>query len=270
MCSKPVILIKGAGEVASGIAHKLAVCHFRLCLTDLAEPTAVRRGVTFSEAVFDGQKTVEGVTARLVKSYESIPGAWEHNAVPLLVDPSAAVRDHLKPDVLVDATMAKKNSGTRLTDARVVIGVGPGFRAGVDCHAVVETNRGHHLGRVILDGEAEPNTGIPAPVLGVIEERVIRSPAGGALSTDRNIGEHLREADTVGSVTGKLIKAETSGVLRGLLRNGARVWAGMKIGDIDPRNVEEYCFTISDKSRAIAGGVLEAILSLESAQGGVG
>ncbi len=255
-----VVLVKGAGEIASAIAHKLAAACFRICLTDLPEPTSVRRAVAFSEAVFEGEKEVEGITARCVSSYQDISAAWSANRIPLLVDPEARVREFLKPDIVIDAIMAKKNSGTRLGDAPLVIGVGPGLRAGADCHVVVETNRGHFLGRLILQGKAEDNTGVPAPVLGVTEDRVLRAPDTGILHTSRDIGIQLKKGDYVGAVNGKEIKAGTGGVLRGLLRDGARVWPGMKIGDIDPRGVEEHCYTISDKARAVAGGVLEAVV----------
>jgi len=254
------ILIKGAGEVASAIAHKLAIPCFRLCLTDLPEPTAVRRGVTFSEAIYDGEKMVEGVTARLATSPGDAGAIWSVNKIPLFVDPSAKVREYLKPDIVVDAIIAKRNSGTRVSDASLVIGVGPGFMAPRDCHVVIETNRGHSLGRLISKGEAESDTGVPAPVMGVTDRRVIRAPSNGKLSTTRDIGVHLKIGDSLGHVNGIELKAETDGVLRGFLRHGSTIASGMKIGDIDPRDVEEYCFTISDKGRTIAGGVLEAVL----------
>ncbi len=255
-----IILIKGAGELASAIAHKLYAPCFKLCLTDLPEPLSVRRAVAFSEAVYEGEKEVEGVTARLLASYADIKGVWDQNKIAVIVDPSARVREYLKPHIVIDAIMAKKNAGTRISDAPLVIGVGPGLRAGVDCHMVVETNRGHFLGRILYKGEAEPNTGLPAPVMGVTENRVLRGPANGILNTRMDIGAHLKKGDLVGTVNGAEVRAETSGVLRGLLRNGARVWPGMKIGDIDPRDCDEHCFTISDKARAVAGGVLEAVV----------
>ncbi|MDZ4245530.1 MAG: selenium-dependent molybdenum cofactor biosynthesis protein YqeB [Dehalococcoidia bacterium] len=254
------ILVKGAGEIASGIAYKLAQSHFKICLTDLSKPMAVRREVSFCEAVYEGEKTVEGITARLIASFGEIEGCWRENKLPLLVDPRAEVRSRLKPDVVVDAIIAKKNVGTSITDAPLVIGVGPGFAAGVDVHVVVETNRGHNLGRIIRRGEAEKNTGIPGEIMGLTEERVIRSPSDGVFKTGKKIGDRAGKGEEIARVNGLPVIVNTEGILRGLLRDGTNVWKGMKVGDIDPRGVPEYCLLISDKSRTIAGGVLEAVL----------
>jgi xanthine dehydrogenase accessory factor len=164
-----VILIRGAGEMATGVAHRLASCHFKVCLTETSNPQAVRREVAFSEAIFESEKKVEGVIARRVESADQIPEAWKEGKIPILMDPEAKVKDSLKPDVLIDATLAKKNLGTKITDAPLVIGLGPGFHAGKDVHLVIETNRGHDLGRIITNGEAEPNTGIPVAIGGYTE-----------------------------------------------------------------------------------------------------
>ena len=254
------VLVKGAGEMASGIAYRLARSNFNVCLTDVSEPTAVRREVAFSEAVYEGEKQIEGVTAKLVRSFDDIGAVWKENKIPLLIDPHAEVRGHLKPAVVVDAILAKKNLGTTINDAPLAIGVGPGFRAGVDVHVVIETNRGHYLGMIIETGEAEKNTGIPGEIQGLTEERVIRAPIAGIFISQRKIGEHVENNDIVARVGDVDIKVKTHGVIRGLLRNGTEVSAGMKAGDIDPRGVADYCFIISDKARTIAGGVLEAIL----------
>jgi xanthine dehydrogenase accessory factor len=256
-----IVLIKGGGEMASGIAHRLSRCHFKVCMTEISQPQAVRREVSFCEAVYDGGKTVEGLTAKLVDSHEQIPNVWDTGKIPIIVDPKAKVRDFLKPTVLVDAILAKKNVGTKITDALLVIGIGPGFHAGRDVHLVVETNRGHNLGRVISEGAAEENTGIPGVIAGFSAERVFRAPAEGTLETVRQIGDPVQAGDVVASVEGLQIQAEIKGVIRGLLRDGTRVWKGMKTGDIDPRGIKGHCYTISDKSRAVGGGVLEGILS---------
>ena len=182
--------------------------------------------------------------------------------MPLLVDPEAKVKDILKPDVLVDAILAKKNLGTRISDASLVIGLGPGFQVGEDVHQVVETNRGHNLGRVILEGKAEENTGVPGPIAGVTADRVLRAPRDGVFSTDKNIGEHVDAGEVIGTVGGSEVRTRIGGVIRGLIRNGLEVPRGIKLGDVDPRDVREYCYTVSDKARAVAGGVLEGILSL--------
>jgi xanthine dehydrogenase accessory factor len=256
-----IVLVKGAGEMASGISHRLTRCRFKVCMTEIPEPHAVRREVSFCEAVYNGEKTVEGITARVVSSYEAIVEAWRKNYIPIIIDPEATIRDLLNPAVLVDAVIAKRNLGTRITDAQLVIGVGPGFCAGKDVHLVVESNRGHNLGRVISQGEAEENTGVPGVIAGFSIERVLRAPRDGALQTVKHIGDMVEVGDLIGSVEGMPVQAGIKGVIRGLLRDGTTVWKGMKAGDIDPRAIKEHCYTISDKARAVGGGVLEAILS---------
>lgn len=255
-----VVLIKGGGEQASGVAHRLACSGFKVCLSEIPRPQAVRRGVAFCEAVYEGEKEVEGVVAKLLSSPDQISEVWQEGKLPLLVDPEARVKDILKPDVLVDAILAKKNLGTRISDAPLVIGLGPGFYAGKDVDVVIETNRGHNLGRVIHRGEAEANTGVPGVIAGVSAERVFRAPETGRFATKKKIGDHVQAGDVVALVDGTPVKALVGGVIRGLLRDSTEVHQGMKAGDVDPRGTSEHCFTISDKARAIAGGVLEAIL----------
>jgi selenium-dependent molybdenum hydroxylase system YqeB family protein len=174
-----VILIRGGGEMATGVAHRLASCHCRVCMTETLNPQAVRREVAFSEAIFDREKDVEGITAKRIESADHISEVWREGKIPILIDPEAKLKDYLNPDVLIDATLAKKNLGTKIMDAPLVIGLGPGFHAGRDVHLVIETNRGHNLGRIIANGEAEPNTGIPGSIAGYTEERVIRAPNDG-------------------------------------------------------------------------------------------
>ena len=215
-----IVLIKGAGEMASGIAHRLTRCRFRVCMTEIPEPHAVRREVSFCEAVHDAEKTVEGLTAVVVSSYDQIAEVWRKNYIPIIIDPEATVKDVLNPAVLVDAILAKKNLGTRITDAPLVIGVGPGFCASKDVHLVVESNRGHNLGRVISQGEAEENTGVPGVIAGFSIERVFRAPQGGALHAVKQIGDMVEVGDLIGSVEGTPIQAGIKGVIRGLLRDG--------------------------------------------------
>jgi xanthine dehydrogenase accessory factor len=255
-----IVLIKGAGEMATGVAHRLARSGFRICLTEIAEPLAVRRGVSFCEAVFEGTKVVEGVTAKRVATREEIEEVWQDGELPIIVDPACSLRAVLKPDVLIDAILAKENRGTRLDDAPLVIALGPGFWAGRDAHFVIETNRGHRLGRVIEEGEAEPNTGIPGEIAGLTWERVLRAPCAGRFQSHRSIGDPVSQGEIVAEVEGIPIKANIPGVMRGLLRDGLKVKEKMKVGDVDPRGIQQHCFTISEKARAIGGGVLEAIL----------
>ena len=258
--SKLMVLVKGGGEMATGVAHRLARSGFRLCLTEIGAPQAVRRGVSFCEAVFEGRKEVEGLVARRANGEKEILAAWEEKVIPLVVDPECRIREILRPAVLVDAILAKRNTGTRLDDAPLVIGLGPGFRAGKDVHLVVETNRGHNLGRVIEAGEAEPDTGIPGEIGGRTWERVLRTPVAGRFRAKKEIGDSVQKGERVAEVEGIDIEAQIGGVLRGVLRDGLFVPQGMKVGDIDPRGIRAHCFTISDKARAIGGGVLEAIL----------
>jgi xanthine dehydrogenase accessory factor len=255
-----IILIRGAGEMATGVAHRLARCHFKVCMTETPNPQAVRREVSFSEALFDHEKEVEGITARNIDSSHQIFQVWKDGKIPILIDPEANVRDFLKPDVLIDATLAKKNLGTKITDAPLVIGLGPGFHAGKDVQLIIETNRGHDLGRIISNGEAEPNTGIPGSIAGYTEERVIRAPKDGDFRTLKKIGDGVRANEKVGMVGEVVVLCRVAGVIRGLLRDGTEVWKGMKLGDVDPRGIKAHCHTISDKARTISGGVVQAIL----------
>jgi xanthine dehydrogenase accessory factor len=259
--SERVVLIKGGGEVASGVAHRLHRSHFRVCLTEIASPLAVSRGTTFSEAVFDGTKRIMGVTAELVStSVEEIHRAWQQRNIPIVVDPETSIREKLKPDVLVDAIIAKRNTGTKITDAPLVIGLGPGFYAGRDVHIVVETNHNSNLGRVILDGEAEKNTGTPVAIGGLTKERVVWAPQSGIFTTDNEIGESVIAHQTIGRVDSQPVAAPMSGMLRGLLRSGVKVTKGSKLIEVDPVNDRAISNYIADKIRVIAEGVREAIM----------
>lgn len=258
--SKLMILIKGGGEMATGVAHRLFHSGFLVCLTEISEPLAVRREVSFCEAIHEGQKIVEGVIAIRVEGKAKIHQAWAEGWIPILVDPQCRVCRKLNPDVIIDAILAKTNTGTQINDAPLVIGLGPGFRAGKDVHLVVETNRGHNLGRVIERGEAEPNTGVPGNIGGYTWERVLRAPSAGRFLGRKRIGDPVEKGEIVAEVEKLPIHSQIPGVLRGLLRDGGWVEKDMKVGDVDPRATREHCFMISDKARAIGGGVLEAIL----------
>jgi xanthine dehydrogenase accessory factor len=260
-------IIKGAGDLASGIAFRLWHAGFDIAMTEIAEPLAVRRTIAFSQAVYDGETQVEGITAVLVKDEEQMRKAFAKRQIAVFVDPSAAIVRRLtnsgEPVALVDAIMAKKNTGPAINDASVVIGVGPGFSAGVDCHAVIETMRGHTLGRVICSGCALPNTGIPGETAGFTNERLLRCGADGIFKALVEIGSVVKKQDTVAlvkAVTEVPLYAGIDGVVRGLLPSGIQVTKGLKAGDIDPRGEVSHCFTVSDKALAIGGGALEAIL----------
>ena len=258
-------LIRGAGDIASGIALRLCRSGISVVLTDLPRPTVIRRTVSFADAITSGTMTVEDVTARFAADAQQAKELLAQGVIPVLADPKCRCREELKPDVVVDAILAKRNLGTRITDAPIVIGVGPGFTAGEDCHAAVETMRGHALGRAIYRGSALPNTNVPGLVGGFAGERVLRAPADGVFTGVKKIRDFVRQGDVVGYVAGAAMCATISGVLRGLLADGVEVTRGMKSGDVDPRGEASYCDTVSDKANAVAGGVLEAILRLSGA-----
>jgi len=261
-----LVLIKGAGDLASGTAHRLARCGYSIVMLDIEQPTVIRRTVSFAEAIYRSNYTVEEVTAELAAGVDRVRAILDKGHIAVAVDPNWSLVNQLKPAVVIDAILAKRNLGTNINEAPVVIGLGPGFTAGIDVHGVIETKRGHNLGRVILTGAAEPNTGIPGIIGGSGEERVLRAPAAGLFNGQKEIGDQVCTGDLVALVEGIPLTATISGVLRGLLKSGLSVHKGMKVGDIDPRVERGHCFTISDKSRAVAGGALEALLYLSNQQ----
>ena len=262
------ILIRGAGDIATGIALRLYRAGMQVVMTDLPAPTAIRRTVCFSQAIILGEMTVEDVTARRAETPDQAEALLAQGLIPVLADPDCTCRTRLRPDALVDAILAKRNLGTKIDDAPIVVGIGPGFTAGEDCHAVVETMRGHTLGRVIYRGSALPNTNIPGLIGGFAGERVLRAPCDGIFTAVHRIGDTVEEGETIGFVEGQPMKCTISGVLRGVLDDGVPVKKGMKSGDVDPRCKPEYCTTISDKALAVGGGVVEAVLYLSAKQQG--
>jgi xanthine dehydrogenase accessory factor len=256
-----LVMFRGAGDLATGVAHRLGSAGFKVVMLELEQPLVVRRTVSFATAVFDQKITVEGVRAELCLTLEDVHGYLARNIVPLLVDPGAAALNNLQPKILIDATMSKKNRITKITDAELVIGLGPGFTAGQDVHAVVETKRGHDLGRVIYSGAAASDTGEPGIIGGYGRERLLRAPVDGVFKPIKEIGELIEKGELVATVDQTPIRAEISGLLRGMLYPGLKVSRGVKVGDIDPRGAEVDYLKISDKARSIGGGVLEAILN---------
>lgn len=260
-----LVVVRGAGDLASGVILRLFRSGFKVIALEVASPLAVRRTVSFSEAMYEGEAWVEGLGARKASGFEDCASILEAGQVPLLEDPSCGILGECAPLALVDAIMAKRNLGTAIDLAPLVIALGPGFEAGLDVHAVVETKRGHDLGRVIWSGRAEANTGRPGIVEGRGPERVLRAPVDGLLETLHEIGDIVEEGEVLARVRGgggaAEVRAAFKGLLRGMLRPGLEVPAGLKIGDLDPRCELGHCYTVSDKSRAIAGGVLEAILA---------
>ncbi len=259
-----IIIVRGAGDLATGIAHRLYRCGFTLVLTEIERPLVVRRHVAFASAVLQGSCQVEGVTATKAAGAEDISKIWASGSIPVLCDSRCSILKEIKPLAVVDAILAKRNTGTCRGMAPITIGVGPGFTAGTDVDAVVETMRGHYLGKVIYSGSAEPDTGVPGNIGGYTWQRLLRAPDHGIISNAVEIGVLVKQGDLIANVSGKPVIAQLDGVVRGLIADGTEVSKEMKVGDIDPRGIREYCFTISDKSRAVGGGVLEAIMSLKN------
>lgn len=262
-----LVYMRGAGDLATGIALRLHRAGFEVVCADIAEPTCIRRTVAFSEAIRLGETRVEGARARLARDAREARAIAGSGDIAVVVDPAAEMASELGPDAVVDAILAKKNLGTTIDMAPVVIGVGPGFTAGVDCHAAVETKRGHYLGRALYEGRPIANTGVPGIIAGHGAERVLRAPADGVFEPLAAIGDEVRAGDVVAYVGGVPMPATIDGVLRGLLAPGVHVLRGMKSGDIDPRGDASFCDTVSDKASAVGGGVLEAILRLSGALG---
>ena len=263
-----IVLIRGGGDLATGVALRLHRVGMKVVITELEQPLVIRRSVSFAEAVYSETTIVEGVTGRLVNSYDLIESVWKNDEVPVLVDPDCGLLFQtriveLQLATMVDGRMKKTSPSLPIGSAPFMVGLGPGFVVGVNADAVVETNRGHFLGRVIWRGSAQPNTGVPEGFGNQFQDRVLRSPTNGVFDSDRKIGEHLKSGELIGEVNGIQVRASIKGVLRGLIHPGLEVTQGMKIGDIDPRDDPAYCKYVSDKALAVGGGVLEAILCKE-------
>ncbi len=263
-----IVVIKGAGEMASAIACRLHKTSFVVIMTEIEKPSVIRRAVSFAQSVFDGDSQVEDIIGECIqldeKNYHStLNEVWNivsKGRIPVIIDPFAKITNIVQADIVVDAIIAKKNINTKINEAKIVIGIGPGFVAKENCHYAIETMRGHNLGIILEEGSTQPDTGIPGNIAGVTMQRVLRSPTDGILIASKQIGDKITKGDIVATVSNQPVISEISGVLRGILFSGLFCNSGQKIGDIDPRDEVSHCFTISDKARAIAGSVLEAIL----------
>lgn len=256
-----IVMLRGGGDLASGVAYRLYKAGLRVLITELAQPLHVRRSVAFADAVYTGATVVQGVSARRADAAGMVAGLLDSGQIAVLVDPEADARKALQPLVLVDARMRKQPPETGIGAAPLVVGLGPGFTAGVDCHAVIETMRGHDLGRVIWQGRAQADTGVPGSITSYAVDRVLQAPAAGRVKPHFNIGDKIRAGETIAEVGGQALLAPFDGVLRGLVHPELEVVEGMKIGDLDPRNDPSYVGRISDKALAVGGGVLEAVLT---------
>ena len=251
-------VVRGGGDLGTGVAARLHRAGFPVVVLEIAEPVAIRRTVSAATAIDAGAVTIEDLTAQRVESTTEAVEVAGSGIVAVAVAPELPVS--LPARALVDARLAKRNIDTRIDQAPFVVGLGPGFTAGSECHAVVETARGPRLGRVIWEGAAQPNTGLPGIVGGEAARRVIRAPGAGLVSWTVEIGDTVEAGTVLGSVEGDPVRSEIAGVVRGLIAAGRRVEAGLKLADIDPRGEISACFEISDKALAVGGGVLEAIL----------
>ncbi len=256
------VVVRGAGEMASGVIRRLSLAGFEVIALEQEQPDCIRRTVCFAEAVYESEFSVESVTARLIKSGDGISSLVADDFVRVFVDAEANFLSVLNPSVVVDGRMLKQDINSTIDIAPILIGLGPGFIAGSNCHAAIETNRGFDLGRAIYNGTPQTYTGMPAPVEGISKNRLLCSPADGKLKAYLKIGDKVEPGEKIAEVSGLPVESRIGGVLRGLARDGLMVKQSQKIGDIDPRGIREYCFRISDKANAVAGGVLEAICIL--------
>ncbi|SFG47413.1 xanthine dehydrogenase accessory factor [Desulfotomaculum arcticum] len=257
------VIIKGAGDLASGVAYVLKSEGYNVIMTEIEKPTCVRRKVSFAEAVYEGKIYVQGICGKLAKNVEEVSEILLKGDIAVIVDPCFEVRKDLSPSILIDATMAKVNLGTKRSEANIVIALGPGFEAGIDAHAVIETHRDANPGTPIFSGTATPNTGIPGSVLGYKIERLLRSPVEGTFKPKLEIGDYVEKGDTVATVNGLPVKALIGGVVRGLIKSGLPVYKNMKVGDIHPEKNKNVCYVITDKALAVGKGVLSALQILK-------
>lgn len=262
------IVVRGGGDLATGTIDCLHQCGYQVLVLEIEKPTAIRRSVAFSEAMYEGEATVEGVTARKIETLDEARICWQQGIVPVIKDETAACVREIAPFAFIDAAIAKRNLGTTINMAPLVIGLGPGFTAGIDVDVVIETKRGHRLGRIIRDGAAIANTGIPGMIGGYGKERVMHSEAAGCFHGIAAIGDIVHRGQVIARIDDQPVCASLDGVLRGILKDGLWVPEHFKIADIDPRLSErENCFTISDKARTIAGGVLQAVCMYQNKLG---
>ncbi len=265
MITNRLVLVRGGGDLATGVIQKLYHAGFQVLVLETPKPSAIRRMVAVCEAVYEHTWTVEDLTAVRIGTFAEAQSVWQENKIPILIDPQMTVLAHIKPQAIVDAILAKKNLGLHRNLAPITLALGPGFWAGTDCDGVIETMRGHDLGRLIWSGEALPNTGTPGPIAGVGVERVIHAPAAGLFQAVAKIGDFVFRGDKIAQIEGVAVIATLDGILRGLIRDGYFVTEGLKIADIDPRSSEQKnCLTISDKARCLGGAVLEALLMLQN------
>ena len=263
-----IVVIRGGGDLATGVIQKFYRTGFKVVVLEKEKPLAIRRTVALCQGVYDKEHQVEDMTTFLVQSTDECLEVWKQGKIPILIDPEGKWIEEMKPDIVVDGIMAKKNLGTHRNMASITIALGPGFVAGEDVDVVVETKRGHHLGKLYFKGSAIDNTGIPGELEGVVKERVVYAPCSGKVTHIKGIGDEVREGEGIFYIDDFKVISPLDGTLRGLIHEGVMVKEGMKCADIDPRKeAKEYCYSISDKARAIGGATLEATLILLNKKG---
>lgn len=260
-----VAIVRGGGDLATGVIYRLWRAHYRVLCLEVERPLVVRRPVSVAEAVFSGEHSVEGMRAVRI---DSIREWTDPGAIAVRVDPEGVNIPQVAPDLVVDAIMMKRNLGTNREMAPLVLAIGPGFSAPDEVHGVVETKRGHTLGRLVTNGSAIPNTGIPGMEMGYTTERLLRAPCAGRVKPFCEIGALVSAGDVVAEVDGEPVRAQIDGVLRGLIHPSVEVRPGLKIGDVDPRGERAHCFSITDKALAIGGGILEGVLAFADERSG--
>lgn len=257
------VVVRGGGDIASGVINRLYKMGVKVLVLEIEKPNFIRRKVCYGQAIYDKEYELEGAVSKFADSIEDIEKIWNENKIPVYIDPEMKVVDIIKPDAVVDAIIAKKNLGFKISKDYITIALGPGFEAGKDADVVIETNRGHNLGRVIFEGKAAENTGVPGVINGFGRERVVYAPEKGILTIIKDIGSIVKKDEIIAYVDNIPVYATLSGLVRGMIRDKSFVTKGLKIGDIDPRESEyENCFTISDKARTVSGGVVEALFYL--------
>lgn len=263
-----IVIVRGGGDIATGVIHKLHKSKIKVLILETEKPTAIRRSVSFCNAVFENIMEVEGVKCELANNLEDVEKIFDKGNIPLLIDEDCSLLNKIKPIALIDAIIAKKNLNTKIDMAPITIALGPGFEASKDVLAVIETKRGHDLGRILYSGFAARNTGIPGEIKGYSKERVIHASTCGTIKNISEIGDYVTKGQIIAKIEGEEVLATIDGILRGIIYDGMYVKKGLKIADIDPRKEEiENCYKISDKARCIAGGVLEALMSMSYDKG---
>ena len=265
--NKNLVIVRGGGDVATGTIQKLNRVGFDVLVLEIEKPTCIRRNVAVAQAIFDGEIQIEDIRAVRCENIDQIQRAFDKKMIAVAVDPEGKLIEKLKPICLIDGILAKKNFGTNKKMAPITIGLGPGFEAGIDVDLVIETNRGHDLGRLIFEGPAAVNTGNPGNINGFTTERILRAPASGKVHIIKDLGSVVKKGDVVAEVAGKEVLAGLDGMVRGMINEGLEVYSGMKIGDVDPRVIPRNAKTISDKARLIGGGALEGLLIMKRRKG---